>query len=122
MDVYRKKSEIINIDSDDSSSCIWFPVQIVMWIFILFIVANVINGTASKLEQQLCVGIAIVTIYLLFRSNAKIKKKMGKWRSTCTVAWLPIVGRYHFPGGTFQDGYGDIRSSSPISRLTLERE
>ena len=120
MDVYRKKPEIIHIDSDDSSSCIWFPVQIVMWFFSLFIVANLINGAASKLEQQLCVVIAIVTIYLLFRSKAKIKQKKEKWHSICIVAWLPTVDRYHFPGGTFQDGYGDIRSSSPISRLTLD--
>jgi hypothetical protein len=130
MSVQRKKPEIGKTDSsskmksNETGSCCWFPVIILISYVVLSAIARVDMKIGSKLDYIICygalIGFVILMVWgaldLLMKENSRMKDRK-KWTAGCKTALLKIVNR----SGS-STSYDDYTNTSHHFPCTLELE
>ena len=112
--------------SDGSIGCVLIPFITIISYFVLSAIVRYTSGSGSELDQTICYGALVVfVIVMLIGAGSMIKdglaedEKKQRWINACRIADVPIVDRYGYPGGTYEDEKGIPHTSRPRYRLTL---
>jgi hypothetical protein len=115
------------VKNTESPCCIWIPFIAIIGYIVFTAINRVISGYGNKLDQIICCGtligfviMCILGIRDMNRDKEALKSEKYKWRKGCTIAEVAILSRHGYPGGTYEDGYGDIHSSRSYYHLDLE--
>lgn len=100
---------------DDSSSCIWMPINLIIGYFVLSAIARVNSNRGSKLDQFICYGLLSIVVIMFIVSWLEMRFEKKAWMKICTVATVSILGRRE--RGTWDDGF---RYHSFPCRMELE--
>jgi hypothetical protein len=102
---------------NDSISCIWTPVLIVVSYIILSAIIRVTSNAGSQLDQIICYGTLVVFVVIMLLGARDMRKdkqaaaaERRQWQLGCTSAQVSIVGRRYSPSMSVEDGYGKFHS------------
>ncbi|MBI5565798.1 MAG: hypothetical protein HY870_12960 [Chloroflexi bacterium] len=111
----------------DSPSCLWMFIVAVGGYFAFGAINRVLSGYGNRLDHLICYGVLIGFVILVIlakrqtdRDTKKLREAHHEWKYTCRSAEVSIINRQHYPGGSWEDGYGIPHSSHPSYHLNLE--
>lgn len=122
----KKASSNVQARNHDDWGYVWLPFVIVGGYIVSSAIARVNSHTGSWLDQIICYGI-LIGILVLFILGAWAQKKekerlheaSQEWKRACKSVEVAIVSRHGYPGGSYEDEYGDLHTTRPYYYLDI---